>query len=90
MENKYNYWKCANKIGLFFVSLFLLCFVWYYIRPVEQDLHLRLFRLSFLGFSGMNLASFILGAIQTYVWAYIVVGLWRLFGCCHKERCCKD
>lgn len=83
-KNKCNYWKCANRAGLFLVILFTICFFWYYIRPVEQELHLKFLRLSYFGFNGMNISSFILGVIQTYIWAYIAVGIWWLVGCCKK------
>jgi hypothetical protein len=76
-----NYWQCANQFGLFLVILFVICFFWFYIRPVEQDLHLRLLRLSFFGFNDMGVLSFILGAIQSYIWGYIGVGIWCLAGC---------
>ncbi|MDD5749338.1 MAG: hypothetical protein PHO91_00940 [Patescibacteria group bacterium] len=77
MENKTNYLQQANRLGLFFVVLFILCFLWFYLRSTERELHEQLFRLTFLGFSGMNLGGFILGAIQSYVWGYIFVGLWQ-------------
>ena len=83
-KNNCSYLKCANRISLFLVVLFIVCFFWYYIRPIEQDLHLRLLRLSFFGFSGMNISSFIFGAIQSYIWGYIIVGLLRLVGCCRN------
>ena len=87
---KRNYWRCGNSIGLFFVLLFAICFAWFFIHPVEQDLHVQMFKLSFFGYSGMNFVSFVLGAIQVYVWAYIFVGLWSLVGCCSKDgECCK-
>lgn len=82
MENKSSYWQYANRVGLFLVVLFVICFAWYYIRPVEQELHLKLLKLSFFGFNGMNLISLILGAIQSYIWGYIAVGVLRLVGCC--------
>lgn len=84
-NNHYNYWKGANRLGLFLVILFIICFVWYYLRPVEQELHLKLLKMIYFGFSEMNLTSFILGLIQSYIWAYIIVGIWRLAGCC----CCR-
>lgn len=88
-HKKCNYWKCANAVGIFLVALFVICFVWYYVRPVEQELHLRLFRMAFFGFDEMNVASFVLGAIQSYVWGYVGVGLWTLAGCCLKPgECC--
>ena len=90
-----NYWKCANSVGLFLVILFALCFSWYYIRPVEQELHMRLFRMAFFGFESMNPVGFILGAIQSYFLAYIGVGIWTLIGCCLKPNkgnssCCGN
>lgn len=87
-QKKCNYWRCANAIGLFLVVLFAVCFFWYFIRPVEQGLHLKLFQMAYLGFDGMNFLSFVLGAIQTYVWAYIGLGLWQLVGCCFKAGSC--
>ncbi len=83
MENKKN--NClanSHRVGLFFVLLFVICFVWFYIRPVEQGLHLNLLRLSYFGYDGMNVTSFIFGAIQSYIWGYIAVGLWYLTGGC--------
>ena len=74
---KADYWQQANHLGVFFVALFLLCFIWFFIMPTEKELHEQLFRLTFLGFSGMNLWGFIAGAIQSYVWGYILVGIWR-------------
>lgn len=84
-----NFWKCANRIGLFLAALFVLCFLWYYIHPVEQEYHLRSLRLAFIGYSGMNGVSFVLGAVQAYIWAYIGLGLWHLFGCCMKSGQCE-
>jgi hypothetical protein len=74
------YLKIANRIGIFLVMLFVICFLWYYIRPVEQELHLKLFRLAYFGFEDMSLSGFILGAIQTYIWAYIAVAIYCLIG----------
>ena len=78
MNNKINYLNFANRLGIFLVVLFVICFAWYYIRSVEQGLHLQLFRLFYFGFSEMNFSAFILGAIQTYLWAYILMGTWKL------------
>lgn len=81
-QNNKSYWKCANRLGLFFAVLFVICFLWYYLRTTEQGLHLQLFRLAFLGFEEMNVIGFILGIVQSYLWAYIVAAILRLFGCC--------
>jgi len=68
--------KQAHRLGLFFVTLLALCYAWFYIQPVERDLHLRLFRLSFFYFTDMGLMSLISGVIQTYLWGYIGVAAW--------------
>ncbi len=82
---------CGNAVGLFLVLLFVLCFLRYALWPVETELHLQLLRLSYFGFSGMNPLSFILGAVQSYIFGYIGVGLWMLVGCCLKAcGCCKE
>ncbi|MEK9183315.1 MAG: hypothetical protein AAB849_02290 [Patescibacteria group bacterium] len=86
---KCNYGKCANSIGLFLAILFVLCFAKLAWDPTESDLHLRLLKLTFFGFSGVNVASFILGLAQSYVAAYIGVGIWQLVGCCFKKGECK-
>lgn len=89
MKGKCSYWHCANRIGLFLAMLFVICFVWFYINPAETDLHLRNLRLAFIGFSGMNFSSFLLGLVQSYVWAYVGVGIWSLIGCCLKSDKCE-
>jgi len=73
-----NDWRLAHKLGLFFILLLILCFIWYAIHPVQRELHMGLFEVSFYGFSGMNVVSFILAAVQVYIWGYIFVGLWGI------------
>jgi len=73
-----NYLQQANRLGLFLISLFIICFLWFYINPIEKELHEQLFRLTFFGFSSMNFIGFIFGLIQSYVWGYIFTGIWRL------------
>jgi len=81
------WWKCGHSLGLFLVLAFVLCFLWYFVNPVGQELHMELFKLSFLGFTGMNVVSFLLGAIQVYIWGYVYAGLWALASCGGKK--CK-
>jgi hypothetical protein len=81
-----NFFKFSNRIGIFLAMLFAVCFVWYYIRPIEQDLHLKMFRLAYFGFEEMNLASFLAGAAQSYLWAYVGVGLWQLVSIATTKR----
>lgn len=52
-------------------------------------MHLASLRLAFWGFDGMNWLSFILGAIQVYVWAYVLTGLWCLTHCCGCGNKCE-
>ena len=77
MENT-SYLKQANRIGLFFVLVFVICFAWYFIMPSGQKLHLELFQMSYFGFNAVDVTGFIVGAIQTYIWGYIATGLWYL------------
>lgn len=85
------FWRCANRVGLFLLILFVICFVWHYVYPVDNDLRVKLFKMAYPGFSGMSLGSFVIGAIETYIYAYIGVGLWYLVGCCHArgDQCQK-
>lgn len=79
MNNQKNsYLKISNHIGLFLVVLFTICFLWYYIQSGERGLHIELFKMAYFGFNGMKLSDFILGAIQTYFWAYIFVAVYYL------------
>lgn len=80
----------AHKFGLGLAVLFVICFLWYFINPVEQELHLSLLKLSYIGFSGMDALSFILGLVQTYIWGYIVVAAFKVAGGARKmEKCGK-
>ncbi|PIR04037.1 MAG: hypothetical protein COV59_02525 [Candidatus Magasanikbacteria bacterium CG11_big_fil_rev_8_21_14_0_20_39_34] len=84
-----NFFRCSNRVGIFLVALYILCFAWYFIHPVNQSVHIQMLEMSYFGFSGMNFVSFLLGAIQTYIWGYVGVGLWSLLGCCHTKGTCK-
>lgn len=75
---KTNFWTRANRLGVFLLFLFILCFIWYYLMPSGRTLHEQLLKFTLFGFSGMNLASFILAAIQSYLWGYIFLVLWNL------------
>ena len=78
-------------MGIFFVILFALCFAWYYVGPADKVLHEQNLKSAFFGFSGMNAVSFILAAVQVYIWAYILSGLWALvhIGCRCDDKCEK-
>lgn len=79
-------WKFGHRVGLFFVGLLLLCFAWYGIHVSGRGLHFQFFQASFLWFKGIDTVSIILASIQTYIWGYIVVGVWALSGCCGKGK----
>jgi len=72
------YLKQSNRLGLFFLIWFVICVIWYYIQPAQSVLYMQLFKLNFLDFTGMNVQSMILGAIQSYILGYIGVATWML------------
>ena len=80
-----NWFKHGNHVGVFLILLFIVCFAWFWLRPVHQGLHEQMFELFYYGFRGMTFPSFILGIIQSYVWGYIGVALWHLSGCSKKD-----
>lgn len=79
-------WKCGHRLGITLALAFIICFLWFYVNPVEQGLHLALFKVSFLGYTGMNGLSFLLGLIQSYIWGLIFAGLWFLAGMFIKKK----
>lgn len=87
--------RCANRLGLLFMFLFVLCFAgWWRLGLWDtglRELHADLLRLAFMGFDDFNVKSFLLGLLQSYVWAYIGVFLWHIAGCCGVRNCkeCK-
>jgi uncharacterized membrane protein YesL len=83
------YFKHANRIGIFLALLFIICFAWYWIRPMHQSLQMQIMEYSFFGFKSMNFFSFILGLIQSYIWGYIGVALWHISSGCCKGYCKK-
>ncbi|MBI5135217.1 hypothetical protein HZA86_03215 [Candidatus Uhrbacteria bacterium] len=85
------YWKCAHRVGLFLAALFVICFGFHSVYQPDPEFLLKMFQSVYLGFTGMDLTSFLLGAIQTYIWAYIGVGIWYAVGCCHNwDQCQKE
>ena len=79
--NTNSFWQQGTRMGIFFAILFVACFVWFYLRGGDADmkqLHDNLFALAFFGWSGMNIISFILGAIQSFIWGYLALIIWRL------------
>lgn len=81
--------KHSNHLGVFLALVFIGCFLWYWIHPVQQDFHLKFLQSAFFGYTDMNITSFILGLIQSYIYGYIFTALWdlssNLSGCRHKR-----
>ncbi|MBT4516533.1 MAG: hypothetical protein HOC78_01415 [Candidatus Komeilibacteria bacterium] len=96
MENhKPNFMHIAHKLSMLFMLLFIICFAWYWINPVQQELHLSLMKLHFFAFSGMNVVSFISGLVQSFIWGHIVAALFLISikackGKCCKPKCCEE
>ncbi len=81
-----NCWlKHGSRVGLLLVLVFIISFAWYWLHPVNQTLQMQILEIYYYGFSGMNFPSFALGAIQSYVWGFVFVGLWCLVGCKGKK-----
>lgn len=78
MNSSNSYLKNSIAIAIFLVFLFIICFVWFYIQPVENELHQDLLRLTYLGWSGMNLFSFFLGVIQSFLWGFVFTAVWNM------------
>jgi hypothetical protein len=36
--------------------------------------------MSYVGFNGMNMVSFFLAIVQTYIWGYVFLGVWKFSG----------
>ncbi len=75
----------SNKLGIFLVILYTLCFFWYFVNPSGQELHLKLFRMMFLGFEEMNAYYYWFGAVQVFVWAWIVGYFWHWVMACEEK-----
>ena len=76
MNNK-DFWKKGTTLGIFFAILFIVCFAWFFIRGGTEavwDLHSKMMAMSFFGWRGPDLGSF----IQSFVWGYIGLLLWTV------------
>lgn len=67
---------------------YAVCHFWVYAVPADlMGLHQDLLRMSVLGWSGMNVQSFVLGLIEWAVWGALLglaistIGAWCAKGC---------
>lgn len=66
-----------NKLGwvfsIFGAIAFVADYVWYYFvdAALRAD-YLKLMKMCFFGFGGMNANSFIVGLVQAFIWGWIV------------------
>ncbi len=74
---KHNHTYFTHRLGLFFVAAYTLCFFWGFIYPVEMELHMRMLRMMFVGFEGLDSTSFFYGAVQVYMWAWLYAFAWH-------------
>ncbi len=82
MKDKWLYW--SHRIGLFMVIGLIIDFLWHYFRPIHPELITQLYEVCYFNFS-WTFVGYILAAMQTYIWSYIIVGLWYLVGNCCKK-----
>lgn len=76
-------------LSILFVVAYLICYVWYWLRPdpAVQELHTNLLKLAFFGFTGMNAVSFVAGLVQVFIWGWIVAVIWKPL---HAKFCCGE
>jgi hypothetical protein len=81
--------KHSNHLGIFLIILFIGCFLWYWIHPVQKEFHLKFLQSAFFGFKNMNILSFIFGIISSYIYGYVFYTFWALSsylsGCKHNH-----
>ncbi|TAL20016.1 hypothetical protein EPN90_01855 [Patescibacteria group bacterium] len=75
--------KALAVLGV--VSL-VACVLWGYLIPAEvRTLHNDMFKISVIGWTGVNLLSLVLGVVQWAVWGwltgYVLTWCLRSFGC---------
>ena len=83
------YSKLALQTGLLFGGLYVLCFLWPWMRGLNAELsalHFKMWQIAFFGYTGMNVMSFIVGLVQSFIWGAVAVGVWRLMGWCSGAR----
>lgn len=69
----YSTQQWARAMALLFGACFILCLVWNYLLtdPALKALHMDLLRMSLFGFAGIDVASIVLGMIQSLFWGYV-------------------
>ncbi|NCS66804.1 hypothetical protein GW777_00300 [Candidatus Peregrinibacteria bacterium] len=83
---------CKKHLGATLAGLgvvaYVVCHFWGFVVPADvQELHADLLRISVLGWSGMNLTSFILGIVQWAIWGWLIgaafatIGKWCATSC---------
>lgn len=83
---------CKKHLGATLAFLgavsYVVCHLWGFVLPIDvQELHQNLLRISVLGWSGMNVTSFVLGVLEWAVWGWIIgvafatIGTWCAKSC---------
>lgn len=85
---------CKKHFGATLAGLgtiaYVACYFWGFVIPADvQELHANLLRISVLGWSGMNVTSFLLGVIQWAIWGLLIATVWTMLtkGC--AKSCTK-
>ncbi len=82
--NNINIKKFGLTLSTFFAIGYVLDFAWHFLlSDASRDLYLQLLQIMYIGFTGFNVASFILGLVQIYIWGWVIAGifgwLWNYF-----------
>ena len=76
---------CKKHLGATLAGLgavaYIVCHFWGYVVPADlQQLHMDLLRMSFIGWTGMNVQSFVLGIVQSAIWSWLIGAAFAIIG----------
>ncbi len=67
-----------------------MCHLWHYAVPTDlQKLHTDFLRMFFLGYTGQNTVSVVLGLFQAALWGAIFGGIYSIFEQSHSCSSCS-
>jgi len=65
-------WTLSLAISLFYI----VDFIWGFTLPVDvQTKYMELLSIAYIGFTGFDVLSFILGLIQVFIWGWVIAGI---------------
>lgn len=85
---------CKKHLGATLAGVgaaaYVVCHFWGLVVPADlQALHADLIRMSVLGWSGMNVSSFVLGVIQWAIWGWLIGAAFASIGKLCAKTCSR-